>query len=345
MILQCEPLIGEAEKKAVAKYMESGGFLTEYVQTEKFERDIAHFLGVPYVSLVPSGSVAIMLALLASGIKPGDEVLVPDYTMVATIGAVRMIGAIPVLVDIRPESLCMDVSKAKVTPNTKALIYVEINGRAGDLQSVINFCEKNNLFLIEDSCQAFGSKYDNDDYLGTYGRFGCFSLSFHKLITTGQGGIIVSHIRKDYETIERWKDHGSIGEWMDRHDYFGFNFCFTDLQSVVGIEQLKTVKERQEKKRQIYKWYFDEEPEKGYVPWFMEYYVKDKKKAIKYFRDNGIITRSFYPPIHTQKIYQNAHCPVTEEISAHGIWLPSSLTLTKEQVIKVKEVLKKYENL
>jgi perosamine synthetase len=132
---------------------------------------------------------------------------------------------------------------------------------------------------------------------------------------------------------------------MDRHDYFGFNFCFTDLQSVVGMAQLESIEERKQKKRDIYKWYFDQEPEEGYVPWFMEYYIDSKSGLLKYLKENGIIARSFYPPIHTQKIYQNAYCPVAEEISGKGIWLPSSLTLTKEQVIKVKEVLKQYENL
>jgi perosamine synthetase len=182
-------------------------------------------------------------------------------------------------------------------------------------------------------------------YLGTFGRFGCFSLSFHKLITTGQGGIIVSHTKEDYETIERWKDHGSIGEWFDKHDYFGFNFCYTDLQAVVGLSQLKSVKKRIQKKRNIFKWYFDVEPEPGYVPWFMEYYAENKEKCIAYLKKHGIMSRSFYPPIHSQKIYQNAYCPVTEVKSERGLWLPSSLTLTKDQVIYIKEVLKKYESL
>jgi perosamine synthetase len=348
MITQCEPLIGKAEKKAIGNYMDSGGFLTEYKQTEEFEKRLAKFFNVPYVSCVPSGSAALLISLLVSGVKPGDEVLVPDYTMVATAGAVRMIGATPVFVDVERNSLCMDVSKAKVTDKTKALIYVEINGRSGDIFAVKDFCRSNYLTFIEDSCQAFGSEMQTSEFtgdkLGTLSRFGCFSFSFHKLITTGQGGMIISHTDKDYRAIERWKDHGCIGEWRDTHDYFGFNFAYTDLQAVVGIAQLETVNERIEKKRNIHRWYFDKEPDPGYVPWFMEYYTEKRDDFIDYMGKQDITVRAFYPPIHTQKIYQDAYCPVAEEISKKGVWLPSSLTLTKKQVYTVKEAIKEYEN-
>ena len=210
MIPQCEPLIGKAEQKAVNDYMKSGGFLTEHKQTEKFEKQLAKFLGVRYVSLVTSGTAALTLALMACGVE--GHVLVPDTTMIATANAVRLAGLEPILVDVNADGcMRMDMAYKKVGLCTNIMLYVDFNGH-GEISDVKRFCKKHKLILIEDACQSFGSKY-NGKYLGTFGRFGCFSLSFHKIITTGQGGFVVSHNRKDYETIERLKKSRETSWW------------------------------------------------------------------------------------------------------------------------------------
>lgn len=329
MIPQCEPLIGEKERKAVNRYLKSGGYLTEYKETEKFEKMLADFLGVKYVSCVPSGTVALFLSLWAS--ETHGVVLVPDFTMIATTNAVLMANGLVNLVDIERDSFCFDISKANLE-GVQVIIYVDINGRAGDIEAVRKYCKKKGIVLIEDACQAFGSKH-NGKYLGTFGRFGCFSLSYHKIITTGNGGFVVTHTKKDYETIERLKDFGRLKGGKDYHPYLGFNFKFTDLQAVIGMEQLKTIEWRMKKKRQIWKWYFGAQLRKGHIPWFIETFKKPKKGNFE--------TRPFYPPIHSQPNYfgEDEDFPVATEISKKGLWLPSSLTLTKKDVDYIKRYL------
>ena len=336
MINHIEPYYGDAEIKAIYRYLRSGGFMTEHKVTEEFERILAKFLNVPYVSCVPNGTTALYLSLLASGIGRNDEVIVPDLTMIATPNAVKMTGAEPVLVDVDGENYCLDIEQIKITKKTKAIIYVDLNGRSGDLEEVRRYCKKHKLVLIEDACQAFGSKYE-DKYLGTFGKFGCFSLGFHKIITTGQGGFIVTHTKKDYQTIERLKDFGRLKGGNDIHDYLGFNFKFTDLQAVIGIEQLKTIGWRINKKRQIYRWYHGVEAPEGSVPWFIEYYGSDRDKVYVKLMKKGIGCRKMYPPIHTQKIYKNGSFPWAQDAANNILWLPSSLSLTYKKVDYIKK--------
>ena len=331
MINHVEPYYGKAEQQAMDKYLKSGGFMTEHTVTEEFEKRLATFLGVPYVSCVPNGTSALYLSLLASGVGEGDIVFVPDLTMIADANAVFMVGATPMLVDIDFD-LCLDIEKVPNLGHVKAMIYVDFNGRSGDIRKVKSYCRKNNIILIEDACQALGSKH-KDKYLGTFGRFGCFSLGFHKIITTGQGGFIVTHTKADYEAIERLKDFGRIKGGNDIHDHLGFNFKFTDLQAVIGIEQLKTIEWRMKKKRQIYKWYHDVEAPEGYVPWFIEYFSFHRNEMYKYLMKKGIGCRKMYPPISSQEIYGGT-CEnmTTQNASDTILWLPSSLSLTKKQV-------------
>lgn len=337
-----EPRYGRAERRAIQKYLRSGGFMTEYEVTEKFEGMLADFLKVPYVSCVTNGTSALYLSLLAAGVGEGDMVVVPDLTMIATANAVRMTGATPFLVDVEFNG-CLDINLLPNSPAIKAMIYVELNGRSGSMRNVKKYCKDHNIVLIEDACQALGSKH-NGKYLGTFGRFGCFSLGFHKIITTGQGGFIVTHNKKDYQAIERLKDFGRVKGGSDVHDHMGFNFKFTDLQATIGIEQLKTIKWRMKKKRQLYKWYFDQEAEEGYVPWFIEFvYVIGRDQAYDYFTKKGIGCRKMYPPIHTQKIYKDPKLYImAESISNTTLWVPSSLSLTKSQVGYIR---REYENI
>lgn len=340
-----EPLYGGPERRAIEKYLNSGGYMTEFKQTEQFEKNLARFLGVPYVSMVPNGTSALYLSLLAAGVGPGDVVVVPDFTMIATANAVKMVGAEVRLADIDAETQCLPDNIFFETEDIKAVIYVDINGRSGNIELFKGFCDKHNIVMIEDACQALGSTY-NGKNLGTFGQFGCFSLGFHKIISTGQGGFVVTHTKKDYQAIERLKDFGRIEGGNDIHDHLGFNFKYTDLQAVIGIEQLKTMSWRMEQKRKIYKWYWGEEPEEGYIPWFIEYWGDDivdaysVEKMKDHLEKNGIQSRLLYPPIHTQKIYSDGDFPNATKLSKSGLWVPSSLTLTKDDVEYIKKKMR-----
>jgi perosamine synthetase len=343
-IHQIEPYLTEREVEAVSSYLRSGGWLTEFKHTEEFEAKIAEFLGVKYAVVVTSGTVALYLALLALDIGAGDSVVVPDYTMIATPNTVRWTGAKVILADVERDTLCLDLDQVHLSENTKALIYVPINGRSGDMDKVVAFCRNNDLHLLEDACQAFGSKW-NDRNLGTIGEIGVFSFTPHKIITTGQGGAVVTDSPELYEKIKKLKDFHRTRPGVDIHTGIGYNFKFTDLQSVVGIEQLKIIEHRIERKKAIYSAYqeglasldiveFLPTNLDQTVPWCMDLILKyvSRDDFVSFLKDKGIGSRPFYPPVHTQVPYAKVQGSfvATTDIVSQGIWLPSSIGLGEE---------------
>lgn len=349
---QVEPYVTEKEVNALTEYLGSGGWLTEFDKTEKFERMIADFLGVKHAVVITNGTVGLYLAVLVLGIGKGDSVVVPDYTMIASPNAVKWANGDVTLCDVKRDTLCADLDKVKLKENTKAMMYVPINGRSGDMNEVVDFCQHHNLFLIEDSCQAFGSKW-NDRFLGTFGDLGVFSFTPHKIITTGQGGAIVTNNDELYEKVRKLKDFSRVKPGVDVHTGIGYNFKFTDLQAVVGIEQLKIIEFRIKKKKEIYKEYIER---LGHlsdleflpvdlsqtVPWFVDVILgTEREKVISKLKGNGIGSRPFYPPIHSQEPYRNSEGPfdVTNAMAPRGLWLPSSIGLETDDIRRVADCL------
>ena len=355
MIPQIEPVYGSEEINALTTYMESGGWLTEFKRTEEFEQRIAETLKVKYASVVNNGTISLTIALLALGIKPGDEVLVPNLTMIATPSACRLIGVNPILVDVSSEDLCMNLEevKKKITKKTKAIIYVSLNGRGKYIKEFVKFCKENELYLIEDAAQSFGSMVDGQ-FLGTVGDIGSFSFSPHKIITTGQGGALVTNDEKLHENIERLKDFGRLQGGADIHDYFGINSKFTDIQAVIGIEQIKKINERIQRKKEIYSQYEGFLQENKFVemiptdlsqttPWFVDIYVNDRDGLYEYLKKNGIGSRKVYPPINSQKIYNTINnFPISMHYCSKGLWLPSSINLSEEEIEFISGVVLSY---
>jgi len=334
----------------MTEYLRSGGWLTEYKKTAEFERMIAEYVGSKYCCVVSNGTAALALSLWACGIGPGDEVLVPNFTHIATANAVRMVGATPVLVDIEAETLCMDYScpDEKVTEKAKALILVSLNGRAPDMNKVRIVCDVWDLVFIEDACQSLGS-FQNGKHLGTFGDIGVFSFSSPKIITTGQGGALVTDNEELYDKIRKLKDWGREIAGIDRHDTMGYNFKFTDLQAVIGIEQMKKLNQRVHRKKQIYGWY--EEQLRDLVefiptsmetaPWFVDIYLDNPSALQEFLKENGVGSRRTYAPIDEQKIYPNGYYPVSKRYCHRGLWLPSSSLLTDAQIIGICDLIKK----
>jgi len=357
-IHQVEPSIGQEEKKAVAKYLDSGGWLTEFEKTREFERKISDFLGVKYVSVVNNGTVALTMALMALGIKGEDEVVVPDYTMIASANSVVLAGAKPVLVDIDPKNLCLDLNEVEkvINPKTKAIMLVTINGRYPEIEKFVELAKEKKLFLIEDACQSFGSKYKGK-HLGVFGDIGCFSFSPHKIITTGQGGAIVTDNKDLYEKVLKIKDFGRAKSGIDCHETLGYNFKFTDLQSVIGIEQIKKINWRVQRKKEIFKLYQDllkEVEEIKFIetnledtaPWFVDILVQEEKrdKLAEFLTEKGIGTRPFYPAIHTQTPYSfvKGNFKNSQDLSKNGLWLPSSISLRNEEIEYICNMIKEF---
>ena len=305
---------------------------------------------------MPNGTLSITVALLACGIKGGDEVIVPDYTMVATPNAVEIIGAKAVFVDIERETLCMDFDKMKaaITDKTRAVIIVSINGRYPTrIQEMVDFCRKKGIWVIEDAAQSLGSFY-NQKHVGRYGDIGSFSFSVPKIITTGQGGALITDRKDLYEKILLIRDFGRSKAGEDHYLVKGWNFKFTDLQSTLGIEQMKKLGKRVLRKRELGKIYQDSLSGINGVdliktdlnettPWFYDILCDNREKLIDYLKENGVGSRKFYPALHSEPAYgYDGDFPVTQEISERGLWLPSWVDLTDEQVVYICKLIRQF---
>lgn len=347
-INQMEPWIGKEEKQAVIEYLDSGGWLTEFQRTRDFEVAITNYVGSKYCSVVANGTVSLFAALKACGVGSGDEVIVPDYTMIASANAVVLTGAKPVFVDISLSNLCLDLELTThaITPATKAIMLVSLNGRSPDMEAFVGLAHKHGLYLLEDAAQSLGSRY-NGRHLGTFGHIGSFSFSALKVITTGQGGALVTDDPVLFDRICKIRDFGRHQSGVDFHESVGYNFKFTDLQAVIGIEQMKKLEWRANRKKEIFALYQEELSsisELQFVktnledtsPWFIDVLVPDPVGLREYLKAKEIGSRPFYPAIHSQPAYnQLGNFPNSEYVAQHGLWLPSSSFLQDEDIKRI----------
>lgn len=353
-----EPSYDQYEIDAVNKYMSSGAWITEFKQTRKFEDNIASYTKSKYCSVMSNGTVTLIASLMACGISYGDEVIVPDFTMSATSHAVAILGAKVVFADIERDTFCMDFDAmlSKVSRKTKAIILVDLNGRyPSRFPDFIEYCKDNNIWLIEDAAQALGSTYKGKA-LGTFGDIGSFSFSMPKIITTGQGGAVLTDNNELFDKILRIRDFGREKAGSDHYMMIGANFKFTDLQAVIGIEQLKKVPGRVRRKKEMGQKYDSllngissiEVVKNDYndtAPCFIEILChKKKNELMNYLLEKGVNTRPFYPPLHSEPAYglKDLSFPVTEEVSKKGLWLPSSVNLTDEKIEYICSLIKKF---
>ena len=315
-IAQMQPWIGEEEKRAVIEYVGSGGWLTEFQRTREFEQAIAAYVESRYASVVTSGTVSLFVALKAMGVGPGDEVIVPDYSMIASANAVVLAGGTPRFVDIDRTTLCLDLDLAEqaMTARTKAMMIVSINGRAPDMARALALARAHRLGLLEDAAQSLGSRW-HGKHLGTFGDIGCFSFSVPKVITTGQGGALVTDRDDLIEAIRKLRDFGRSKEGVDQHEALGYNFKFTDLQAVIGLAQMAKLDWRVQRKKAMFTLYRREladVPDVTFVetnveetsPWFMDLLVPDPLALQAHLKERGIgsmcRTTSGTPPVSNE---------------------------------------------
>ena len=356
--MQMQPWFGEEEKKAISNYMDEGGFITEYEKTNKFESLIKEYTKAKHCIVVNNGTVSLTLAALASGIKSGDDVIVPNYTMIATPNSVKFFGANPIFVDVDPVTFCLDIDLVKkaITSKTKAVILVTSNGRypVSGIKPFEVLCKEKNLILIEDSAQSLGSFYPDGRHMGTVGHVGSFSFSAPKIISTGQGGAVITNNDEIALKLRKLKDFGRTEGGNDIHDTLGYNFKFTELQAVIGIEQIKKLPSRVKRKKEIKKMYQSLLKSKAGInlieqdlthttPWFIDAIAEDRSNLQVRLKENNIGSRVMYPPINKQKVYdiEEEH-KISNMIGLKGLWLPSSNQLTDEQIFKICEVINNY---
>lgn len=356
-ISQMEPSFDEKEREALNNYMLAGGWGTEFKQTRAFEEMIREYTGAGHCWIIPNGTLSLSCALVAVGVGVDDEVIVPDYTMAATPNSVHLIGAKAVFVDINRKNLCMDFERMKeaVTERTKAVILVSINGRYPDeMERFVTFCKERGIHLIEDAAQSLGS-FCKEKHLGRFGEIGSFSFSAPKIITTGQGGALITDDDELSDRIKKIRDFGRAAGGSDHYLTMGWNLKFSDFQAVVGIEQMKKLPRRVVRKKEMGKLYDEllvgipgvelvQTDYKDTAPWFFDILCERREELMEYLKGKGIGTRPFYPPLHSEPVYgyDDLHFPVAEEVSPKGLWLPSGMAVTDEQIRYICGEIRKF---
>jgi len=353
VIYQIKPVIGNKAKKSLINYVKRDNWITEYKVTENFEKKFSKFTNSKYCICFPNGTITMSSILDCLDLKKNDEVLVSNYTMVATANVAKFVGLKLKLVDISNKDLCMcpvDLLK-KINKKTKVVIYTQMNGRVGQIESIKKICKKNNIFLIEDAAHAIGS-YNKRIHVGNSGIASSFSFSMPKLITMGQGGAVITNNSKLASKLRLYKNFGRKKSGEDVHNYLGYNFKITDMQSILGLEQLKDINLRIRKKKAIFVRYKNNlknnskikffDVEKNETPWSVDIYLKDVSKLKKILKKNKILTRYVYPPLNSQKIYKNfKNLPISSYYCNRGLWLPSSLDLKNQEIDKICKLINK----
>lgn len=321
--------------------------------TAEFERRLAEILGVPYVVTTTSGSTALFMALKACDIGPGDEVILPSRSNIATPHAVLLAGATPVLVDCKPDLPIIDTDaiESLITSRTRAIIPVHLNGRAADMRVIHAIASKHGLRIVEDAAQALCSRNDSGP-LGTQSCIGCFSLSVAKIISTGQGGYLATRDETLAKRLVGMRTHGVTDFINVTYSEVGFNFRLTDIQSSIGLVQLDRLSRRIEHVKEVYRMYeqgLSDLPfitmvpvnvEAGEIPIYIEVLCQNRQRLMDYLRARGIQARPFQPDLNTAAhLHTSRAFPNSRRFGEEGLCLPSGGEQPLENVCRVIQTL------
>jgi perosamine synthetase len=356
-----EPAIGDDERALVNAAMDRGeiGHFGRHVR--EFEQLFSRFCGVNYGVAASSGTGALHLALAALGIGPGDEVILPTLTMIATANAVRYTGASPVLVDCEPNTWTMDPDQIaeKMTDRTRAIIAVHLFGHPCDMNRIRDIADKHDVRLIEDAAQAHGAEC-RGVRTGCFGDISAFSFYVNKVITTGEGGMVVTNDSDLAARARRLGDQAFDPLDRFRHSELGFNYRMTNLQAALGVGQMKRIEQIIARKRYIADRYHallsgvrgltlpHEEPWARSVFWMFAILVEDdfgltRDQLMTFLARRGIETRRFFIPIHSQPIYTDLYEAeaylVADQLSLKGLYLPSGLGMSDDDIDLVSRMV------
>jgi perosamine synthetase len=359
----CEPTLGGNEAKYVQQAIETNWISSAGQFIRDFEARFAEFCGVKYGIACANGTVAMHLAMATLGLEPGDEVIIPTFTMIATANAVTYCGATPVLVDMEPNYWQMDVDQVegKIGARTRAIVPVHIYGHPTDMDPLRALADKHGLLLIEDAAEAHGAEYKGRR-AGGLGDAAGFSFYGNKIITTGEGGMVTTDNREIARLAWNLRDHAFSHERHFWHKYVGFNYRMTNLQAAVGLAQLEQLDGFVAARRQHaleYNCRLDGIPgirtprEAFYaknVYWMYgimvseEEYGMSRDELRRVLAENGIETRTFFIPMHCQPVYwqqyKGERYPVAEDLCRRGFYLPSASSLTLDEIEYVAGVIR-----
>ena len=364
-IVQIEPWIDRSELLELTRAIDST-FITEHALTREFESAIAQLTGAKYAVAVCNGTLALFVCLKALGIGPGDEVIVPDLTFIASANAVILAGATPVLCEVAADTFCIDISHAEqlLSKQTRAIMPVHLYGQSADMTAVLAFARKHNLKVVEDAAEGIGVRF-HGQHVGTFGDMGILSFYGNKTVTCGEGGIVLTNDAALAKAAYRLKNYGRDQKGMFIHDTIGFNFSFTDLQAAIGIAQLKKMPRIVAKKKLLRERYaagleglpgfrpVHIDPRCEPVFWFSCFLCDAPEALGAFLAAQRIQTRRFFYPLHLQPCFadglhiRNLHedFAVSESLYRQGICLPSSYSLSDaEQSHVIAQIHRFYEH-
>ncbi len=357
------PYITSDELRAVDRVLKSGQ-LSLGEETTKLEKEVAKWVGAKYAAATSSGTTALHLAVVTAGIGVGDEVITSPFSFVASTNCFLYEKAKPVFVDIDPESFNIDVSKIEkaITKKTKAILGIDIFGYPAEWEEIIKLAKKRGLKVIEDAAEALGAEYKGKK-LGSLGHMAVFAFYPNKQMTTGEGGMVVTNNKKQYQLIKGLlnQGRGPDMQWL-RHPYLGYNYRMAEISAAIGRAQLRKLSNFLKSHDQVAKWY--EERLKGIEgvnlmkindkdhkrSWFV-YVVRldkiyDRDEIIRRLRKEGVPSKAYLPSIHLQPYmrqygYKKGDFPVCEAVSSSTLALPFYTGMKEKTVDQVCDKLRK----
>jgi perosamine synthetase len=361
------PWITQKEIDYVSDAVRNAWYANANMYQERFEKAFADYLGVRFAISLPSCTSAIHLSLLALGIGPGDEVIVPDITWIATAAPINYVGADPVFADIDAKTWCLSAKSFEtcITPKTKAVIPVDLYGNMPDMRAIRDIAKCHGIAIVEDAAEAIGSQYEGKK-AGSFGDTGVFSFHGSKTLTTGEGGMLVTDREGVYQRAQVLRDHGrNPSDKMFWNMEIGYKYKMSNLQAALGLAQLERIDELIARKRQIFSWYKKKLAGVGEVTlnyeakgtkntYWMVTVVLNKKLGvtkehlIALMAQRNIDCRPFFNALSSLPAYEKLlqaqqareRNHVSHEISDYGINLPSALNMTEEKVKYVCDILK-----
>jgi len=363
LIPVCEPTLTGNEMKYVQQAVETNWISSAGSFIRDFEAQFAEACQVRYGIACANGTVAMHLAMATLGLEPGDEVIIPTFTMIATINAVTYCGATPVLVDMEPDYWQMDIDHvaAKITPRTKAIVPVHIYGHPTDMDPLMALAARHGIKVIEDAAEAHGAEY-HGRRTGSLGDAAGFSFYGNKIITTGEGGMITTNDREIARLAWNLRDHAFSTERHFWHKFVGFNYRMTNLQAAVGLAQVEQLDNFVASRRQNA---FDYNSRLDGIPgittpkeaawaknvyWMYgilvdeQAYGMNRDQLRQVLAENGIETRTFFIPMHCQPVYwqsfKGERYPVAEQLCRDGFYLPSATSLNLDEITYIATVIR-----
>jgi len=361
-----EPLLCGREKEYLSECIEGGWISSEGPFVRRFEDELAHYLGRRHAIALCNGSAALEIAVSALGIGPGDEVILPTFTIISCASAIVRAGAIPIVVDCEPDTWNMDVRQVedRITQKTKAIMVVHIYGLPVDMDPVISLSEKYGLQVIEDAAEAHGLMY-NGRQCGSFGDISTFSFYPNKLITTGEGGMVVTDNDHLADHCRSLRNLCFQSKKRFVHEELGWNFRMSNIQASIGVAQLERLDESIAKKKYIAQQYNNllsnipgiqlpvaKTDYAENIYWVYGILLNhdipfDAEEAMQRLAKHKIGTRPFFWPMHEQPVFKKmglfteVSCPVAERIARRGFYIPSGMAISDRQIERTAEAVKK----